>query len=121
MLNDLFSRFRLQTRELDPFSSESRAHFDHFAEIESIIFGPAEHGEQELRHAHLIAAAILEDSDYNEETEQIDHAKDHWSPIVTMICHSNDYSKDEKNETSNCQTNFYISIPDCKLTTIIPD
>ena len=66
-LDDLVDLVGFQACEFDPFTGEAGPHLDSVLQVQTVVLSATEHGEQELTHAHLIAASIFEHCDHDEE------------------------------------------------------
>ena len=88
-LNNFVDFVGLQAREFNPFTGEAGPHLHAMLQVQTVVLGAAVHGEQELTHAHLIAASIFEHSDHDEEYEQVCNYDQHWAPIAATHRHSN--------------------------------
>ena len=85
LVYDVIHTHVIHAVELDPFSKEAWSEFDSILEVEAIVLSPTEDSQQELTHAHLLAASVLEESHYDQNREHVEQNDDHGHPIVAFI------------------------------------
>ena len=59
--------------ELDPLAQEAGAHLDSIAQVQFVVLSSAEHSQEELGHAVLVAAPVLEEQSHSVCREQVDN------------------------------------------------
>jgi len=119
LLHHFFDVVGLQARELDPLAEEAWSHLYTASKIQTVVLCAAVNREQELAHAHLIAASILEDSDDDHEDHQVCHDDQHRSPIVARLQHSHKHGKEQAEGTEGEQNDLYFFIASSESATVV--